>query len=185
MTRQTRGDPGKNWTLEVNGIAKNYGATCALRNASLRLRPGKVHALLGENGAGKSTLVKIVVGAIQPDRGRIALNGIPTRFSGVRQAIAAGVIPIYQHLSLFPHLSVLENLSAFAIAGAAGLRARPALVPRATARVWLDAVGFGCNLDLPVERLSVGERHLVEIARGLGQALHPAGAGRADRRPDP
>ncbi|PWC96639.1 hypothetical protein TSO5_06830 [Azospirillum sp. TSO5] len=169
MTRQTRGDPGKDWVLEVSSIAKSYGATCALRNASLRLRPGKVHALLGENGAGKSTLVKIVVGAIQPDRGRIALNGVPTRFAGVRQAIAAGVIPIYQHLSLFPHLSVLENLSAFAIAGAAGLRARPALVPRATARAWLDAVGLGCDLDLPVERLSVGERQLVEIARGLGQ----------------
>lgn len=169
MTRQTRGDPGKDWVLEVSSIAKSYGATCALRNASLRLRPGKVHALLGENGAGKSTLVKIVVGAIQPDRGRIALNGVPTRFAGVRQAIAAGVIPIYQHLSLFPHLSVLENLSAFAIAGAAGLRARPALVPRATARAWLDAVGLGCDLDLPVERLSVGERQLVEIVRGLGQ----------------
>jgi len=155
--------------LEAAEIAKSYCATCALRGASLCLFPGRVHALLGENGAGKSTLVKIIVGALARDDGQIRLNGAPVDFRSVREAVTAGVIPIYQHLSLFPHLTVIENLSAFALGCTTRLMTRSALVPRETANAWLEAVGLRVDLDMPLAELSIGERQLVEIARGLGQ----------------
>jgi ABC-type sugar transport system ATPase subunit len=161
--------PAGGAVLEAVGIAKRYGATIALRQADLLLLPGRVHALLGENGAGKSTLVKILVGAVAADHGRILVDGVPAGFSDVRGAVAAGIVPIYQHLSLFPHLSVLENLSAFALGSARGVRTSGATVPPATARAWLDAVGLSCDLAAPVSSLTLGERQLVEIARGLGQ----------------
>lgn len=153
--------------LEARGIAKSYGPTCAIKDGNLRLLAGHVHALLGENGAGKSTLVKIMVGAVTPDSGSILLDGETVRFDDVREAIVAGVVPIYQHLSLFPHLTVRENLSAFAIAAMSRGLAAPALVTRTEARAALDAVGLACDLDGPVGALSLGERQLVEIARGI------------------
>ncbi len=154
--------------LEAIGVAKHFGATQALRDATLRLRPGRVHALLGQNGAGKSTLVKLVVGALAPDAGRITLDWRPVAFRSVRQAIDAGIVPIYQHLSLFPHLTVHENLSAFAFGGGR-LSLRSALAGPEEARSWLAAVGLEVALDTAVEALSIGERQLVEIARGLGR----------------
>lgn len=155
--------------LAMRDIAKRYGATCALRSADLILRAGRVHALLGENGAGKSTLVKIIVGAVKPDSGSVALSGKPVAFRSVAEAIAAGIVPIYQHLSLFPELSILDNLSAFQLAaGRAGL-SRKALVPRDEARAWLARVGLDLDLDRAVSSLSLGERQLLEIARGVGR----------------
>ena len=89
---------------------------------NLVLQPGEIHALMGENGAGKSTLLKILVGALRPDAGELRFNNQPLNSSGVADAIAAGLVPIYQHLTLFPHLSVRENLLAFDIAANSGLR---------------------------------------------------------------
>ena len=90
--------------LEARAIVKEYGSTKALRGADLVLRAGRIHALMGENGAGKSTLVQILVGAAAPTSGTIALQGRPVSFDGVSEAIAAGVVPIYQQSSLFPNL---------------------------------------------------------------------------------
>jgi ABC-type sugar transport system ATPase subunit len=155
--------------LVTTDIVKHYGATCALRGASLRLRAGRVHALLGENGAGKSTLVKIIVGAIRPDSGMVAVAGAAVLLRSVAEAIAAGIVPIYQHLSLFPELSVHENLSAFALAAANRHLVRSTLISRHEAEGWLKEVGLSLDLDTPVASLSLGERQLLEIARGLGQ----------------
>lgn len=154
--------------LSVRAIAKRYGATYALRSADVTLRAGRIHALLGENGAGKSTLVKIIVGAVRPDSGSISLAGAPVAFRSVAEAIAAGIVPIYQHLSLFPELSVLDNLSAFGLAAGRASLARNVLVPRGEAMRWLAQVGLSLDLDRPVSSLSLGERQLLEIARGLG-----------------
>ncbi|WGD31001.1 sugar ABC transporter ATP-binding protein [Ancylobacter sp. WKF20] len=159
--------PASDEALLATGIAKTYGATCALRDARLTLRRGRVHALLGENGAGKSTMVKILVGAVTPDAGRLDLNGAPAAFGSVTQAIRAGIVPIHQHLSLFPELSVHENLSAFALAGGGGLWARWHLVDPARARGWLAEVGLDVDLAAPLGTLSLGERQLVEVARAL------------------
>jgi ABC-type sugar transport system ATPase subunit len=155
--------------FEAADIVKNFGATRALRGASLRLFPGRVHALLGENGAGKSTLVKVVVGALVPDSGTLRLSGRPVAFRSVREAMANGIVPIYQHLSLFPHLSVHENLSAFALGSTTRTLASRALIPRAQAQAWLNAVGLDVDPDTPVCDLSIGERQLLEIARGIGR----------------
>ena len=161
---------GVDIVLTAENIAKRYGQTYALRDASLRLRAGCVHALLGENGAGKSTLVKIVVGASQADGGVLTLDGKQIVFTSVQAAIAAGIIPIYQHLSLFPRLSVIENLSAFAMGSAGRIASRSAMISRATAKDWLREVNLDVPLDMPVEKLSLGECQLLEIARGLGQS---------------
>ena len=110
---------------EVRGVAKSFGTTRALREAHLVLNAGEIHALLGENGAGKSTLVKILVGALQPDAGELRVDDRPLHLVGVAEAVAAGLVPIYQHRTLLPDLSVRENLLAFDLAAGSGWRITP------------------------------------------------------------
>ncbi len=155
--------------FEAANIVKSFGATRALRGATFAMTAGRVHALLGENGAGKSTLVKIIVGALPLDEGELRFDGKPVAFRSVGEAVAAGIIPIYQHLSLFPQLTILENLSAFSLGCTGNLFSKSVLLPRARAKEWLDAVGLRVDPDTPLVELSIGERQLVEIARGLGQ----------------
>jgi ABC-type sugar transport system ATPase subunit len=96
--------------LEINGIWKHYGATVALRDVSASLQAGEILALMGHNGAGKSTLVKILAGSVRQDSGEIIVEG--KRLSGgVREARAAGIAVIYQDLSLFPKLTIAENIA--------------------------------------------------------------------------
>jgi ribose transport system ATP-binding protein len=96
--------------LEATGVAKRYGAVSALRNASLAVKPGEVHALMGANGAGKSTLVKILTGAVRPDSGRILIFGKPRMVHSPVEARRAGLVPVYQEPSLIPDLDVADNL---------------------------------------------------------------------------
>ncbi|PID98369.1 MAG: D-xylose ABC transporter ATP-binding protein, partial [Actinomycetales bacterium] len=96
--------------LELKGVSKSFGAVVALRNADLTLMSGSIHALVGENGAGKSTLVKIMAGLYQRDAGTFEMAGKPVRFRTTAEAKAAGVAVIYQEPTLFPDLSVTENV---------------------------------------------------------------------------
>jgi ribose transport system ATP-binding protein len=96
--------------LDATGVAKNYGAVAALKNASLSVLPGEVHALMGANGAGKSTLVKILTGAIRHDRGKILVRGKAHEVRSPGDARKAGLLPVYQEPSLIPDLDVLSNL---------------------------------------------------------------------------
>ena len=96
--------------LKLHGIAKSFPGVRALADISFDVRPGEVHALLGENGAGKSTLIKIMSGVYQPDAGTIFLDGKPTTFGSPQEAQKAGIATIYQELLLFPELSVAENI---------------------------------------------------------------------------
>jgi ribose transport system ATP-binding protein len=96
--------------LDASGVAKNYGAVAALRNASLAVRPGEVHALMGANGAGKSTLVKILTGAVRPDRGRILVRGEERAVHSPAEARRAGLVPVYQEPALIPDLDIASNL---------------------------------------------------------------------------
>src|SRR5262245_1272667 len=96
--------------LEMSGITKRFGGTVALAGVDLEVRPGEVHALVGENGAGKSTLMKILAGAVQPDAGEMRLDGQVYRPRNPAAGRQAGVAMIYQELSLAPHLSVAENI---------------------------------------------------------------------------
>jgi ribose transport system ATP-binding protein len=96
--------------LEATGVAKTYGAVAALRNASLSVRPGEVHALMGANGAGKSTLVKILTGAIRPNAGRILIRGKEHHIRSPAEARLAGLVSVYQEPALIPDLDVASNL---------------------------------------------------------------------------
>ena len=96
--------------LDATGVAKNYGAVAALKNASLSVLPGEVHALMGANGAGKSTLVKILTGAVPPSGGRILDPRRDARFSLPGAARRAGLVPVYQEPSLIPDLDIASNL---------------------------------------------------------------------------
>lgn len=96
--------------LEATDVAKRYGAVAALKNASLSVLPGEVHALMGANGAGKSTLVKILTGAITANSGRILLRGQARDIRSPADARRAGLVPVYQEPSLIPDLDILSNL---------------------------------------------------------------------------
>src|SRR3954463_10893302 len=104
------GDTGAAPLLRMEGVSKRYGGVRALENAELTVYPGRIHAVLGENGAGKSTLIKVMSGVVQPDEGRMTLEGSEVRFPDPAAANAAGIVCIFQELSLIPDLSVADNV---------------------------------------------------------------------------
>src|SRR5262245_23367922 len=155
--------------LRVDRLVKSYGGVRALKGVSFDLRPAEVHALVGENGAGKSTLIKIITGAIAPDAGTIEVAGRAVTGMDPHVARGLGIAAIYQQPSLFPHLSVAENI-AFA-SGRGGpwqVVSWPRL--RARARTLLEGVGTHIDPDRPVETLKAPEQQMVEIAGALGAA---------------
>jgi rhamnose transport system ATP-binding protein len=151
--------------LTLTDVRKSFGGTRALERASLELHPGSVTALLGENGAGKSTLVKILSGVHQPDGGEIRLEGRAIRIDSPVAARALGVSVVHQECLVFDNLTVAENLfvngqpSRRGFVNWRGVRERAAAVLRD-----LDA-GFAA--DTPAGRLSIAQKHVVQIARAL------------------
>ena len=97
--------------LSARDITKSYAGVQALKGASLELRAGEVHALVGENGAGKSTLIKIITGAVEPDGGELWIEGKVVAHNSPRVAKGLGVAAIYQQPALFPELTVAENIA--------------------------------------------------------------------------
>ena len=106
MTASTTAAP----VLELREVSKSFGPVVALRSGSLRVEAGSIHALIGENGAGKSTLVKVVAGVHRRDAGTFELGGESVDFSSTAESKQAGVAVIYQEPTLFPDLSVAENI---------------------------------------------------------------------------
>lgn len=155
--------------LEVHGISKQFAGVAALCDVSLDVRPGEILGLLGENGAGKSTLLKILSGAQQPSSGTITFDGATYHPSSPDSAKRAGIVTIYQELSLIPTLSVAENI----FIGRAPI-GRLGLIDwrrmRAETRTHIARVGLTIDPDTPVSALSVAEQQLVEIARALSIA---------------
>ena len=98
------------YRVEMKNIVKRFGGVLALNDVSLRVKPGEVHALVGENGAGKSTLMKILSGAFGRDEGTIFIDGKEEKISSPREAKELGVATIYQEFMLAPHLTVAENI---------------------------------------------------------------------------
>jgi ribose transport system ATP-binding protein len=96
--------------LDATGVSKTYGAVVALKSASLAVRPGEVHALLGANGAGKSTFVKILTGVVHPDTGRIVVRGKERTAHSPAEARRGGLVSVYQEPSLIPDLDIRANL---------------------------------------------------------------------------
>jgi ribose transport system ATP-binding protein len=151
--------------LRLDGITKRFQTVAALQEVSFDLRRGEVHAVCGENGAGKSTLMKVITGELQPDDGRMAYKGRPTRFASTREAQAAGIAMIHQELNLVPHLSVAENIYL------AREPRRGWFVDRATlhanAARCLARLGVAIDPRVSVRSLSVAQRQMVEIAKAL------------------
>ena len=147
--------------LELNGISKQYPAVRANDRVDLRVKPGEIHAVLGENGAGKSTLMKIIYGAVQPDEGCIFWNGEPVSVASPAQARKLGISMVYQHFSLFDTLTAAENVWL-------GLD-KSLTLPQVAARIVEVAHSYGLDVEpqRPVHSLSVGERQRVEIVRAL------------------
>jgi len=153
--------------LQFVGITKRFGGVPVLRDITLALQPGITLGIVGENGAGKSTLLNILGGNLRPDAGRMTWDGRPYAPAGPTDAAAVGIAFVHQELNLFPNLSIGENLflTRFPRRGRWPIIHRRALATE-TAR-WLQEVGLTAPSDTLVERLSAGERQLVEIARAL------------------
>lgn len=152
--------------IEVDSIGKAFGPTVALKDVSFAVRPGSVHALLGENGAGKSTLVKLLSGLMRPNSGRIRIFGEECRLSSPREAHASGVQTAFQEMTLIRDLSVLDNmLLPYASMGPTGLVRRVAA--RAALRRHVDELGFSVDLDAEVASLELAVRQKIEIARAV------------------
>jgi simple sugar transport system ATP-binding protein len=147
--------------LALAHIVKRFGTTTALDDASFELRPGTVHALLGENGAGKTTLMHVAFGLVRPDSGAILLGGRAARLRSPADAIAAGIGMVHQHFTLVPAMTVAENLAL----GSRGLF-RPAAA-NARVREIAALTGFALDPGARVEQLPIGAQQRVEIAKAL------------------
>jgi simple sugar transport system ATP-binding protein len=153
--------------LRLSGVSKRFGGVVALDHVDWDVMPGEVHCLVGENGCGKSTLIKIVAGVHAPDPGgRVEIDGGDVLPLTPARAHALGVQVIFQDLSLFPNLTVAENIGLeLALTGLA----RPVrfAAMRRRARAALERLQFELNLDARVADLPVAERQIVAISRGL------------------
>ena len=145
--------------LEATGISKTYGAVVALASASLVVRPGEVHALLGANGAGKSTLVKILTGAVHPDAGRIVVRGRERTSHSPAEARRNGLVSVYQEPSLIPDLDIRANL-------------RLTRTPIEPFRHWVSELGLE-DIDMTrlARRLPLASLRIIDLARAL--AIEP------------
>lgn len=145
--------------LEANGVSKAYGAVVALRDASLAVRRGEIHALMGANGAGKSTFVKILTGAVRPDAGTIVVAGKERLESSPAEARRHGVVSVYQEPSLIPDLDIRSNLSLTD-------------TPLDAFRQSLGELGLpSINLSRLARRLPLATQRIIDLARAL--AIEP------------
>jgi rhamnose transport system ATP-binding protein len=153
--------------LEAKSITKSYAGVRALRNGSFELLEGEVHALIGENGAGKSTLIKVMTGAIQPDSGSLIVRGHPAEQNDPSISRSLGIAAIYQQPSLFPHLSVAENI-ALALEGGGVWRKVNWKERNRRAGELMERAGASIQPERLVSTLSMPEQQLVEIAKAIG-----------------
>jgi ribose transport system ATP-binding protein len=152
----------------MEGISKRYGGVRALEKAELAVEGGRVHAILGENGAGKSTLIKVMAGVVAPDEGRMTLEGREVSFANPAAANEAGIVCIFQELSLIPDLSVADNIVISKPPKSFGLidrRAQRRIAEEALAR----AGGEDIHPMAPVKDLPLSRRQIVEIAKALAR----------------
>jgi len=150
---------GTDLLLEATGISKSYGAVVALKNASLAVRPGEVHALMGANGAGKSTLVKILTGAVRPDGGTIAIHGRERVVHSPGEARRGGLVSVYQEPALIPDLDIRANL-------------RLTETPIEPFRHWVRELGLETlSLSSVARQVPLASLRIIDLARAL--AIEP------------
>ena len=154
--------------FRMEGISKRYGGVRALEKAELSVAPGSIHAILGENGAGKSTLIKIMAGVVAPDEGRMTMQGREVNFASPAAANQAGIVCIFQELSLIPELSVADNIVISDPPKRFGMidrKAQRRIAEEALARAGANDIHPSALVkDLPLSR-----RQMVEIAKALAR----------------
>ena len=154
--------------IQVEHIVKSFGAVKALRDINMHLRKGEVLGLVGDNGAGKSTLIKILTGFVQPDDGKIFVNGQEVKLRSVTHARSLGIETVYQDLALVNELTVYHNMF---LKREILLRPTPLLNNRAMreqAREHLQKIGINIqSVDTEVSKLSGGQRQAIAIARAV------------------
>jgi simple sugar transport system ATP-binding protein len=152
--------------LELTGISKRFGGVHALRDVDISLGAGEVHCLVGENGSGKSTLIKIIAGVTRPEPGgRIVIDGREYAHLDPVQSTACGIQVMYQDLSLFPNLSVAENIAVGRHLGGLHLVKWSAI--QETAQAAMARIGVALDPHAKVEDLSIASRQLVAICRAM------------------
>jgi ribose transport system ATP-binding protein len=154
--------------FQMSGISKSYGGAVALDHADLAVRAGRIHAILGENGAGKSTLLKVMSGVVHPDEGTMHLDGRPVAFTSPAEANAAGIVCVYQELSLIPDLSVADNIFA------SNPPRRFGMIDQRTQRRQAEAAlaragAADINPLAKVRDLPLSRQQMVELAKGLAR----------------
>lgn len=154
------------YLLRAVDISKSFGAVNALQGVTLEIKPGEIHCLAGENGCGKSTIIKTICGVYKPDGGHIEFNGKQYTEITPLEAINMGIQVIYQDFSIFPNLTVMENL-AFNTELAAGRKLVNKRRMRAIANEALSKINFNMELDRLVGSLTVAEKQMVAICRAL------------------
>jgi rhamnose transport system ATP-binding protein len=157
----------KKFALQASAISKSFTGVRALRDVSFDLRAGEVHALVGENGAGKSTLIKVITGAERADSGLLTVAGRDVPHMDPATAKALGIAAIYQQPSLFPDLSVAENIALALESGAAWHRV-DWRTRHARAAELLDRIGASVDPSRLVSTLTMPEQQMVEIAKAIG-----------------
>src|SRR5689334_19817132 len=163
-TPATPADPAPR--LHLTGISKRFGAVRAIRNADITIRPGRVHALVGENGAGKSTMIKIISGVESSDTGSIEFEGRPVTIHSTGDAMALGIATVYQEPQLFPELTVSENI----FTGREIRKGGRVAWAEQNAKVveLLELLGLPARYaTVPVGELSIAAQQQVSIAKSL------------------
>jgi rhamnose transport system ATP-binding protein len=152
--------------IALADASKSYGAVRAAQGVSIALRSGEVRALAGENGAGKSTIVRLLAGVQRPDEGRVLVDGEPVDFGGPADARDDGIAVIYQEPTLFPDLSVAENVM-MGRHPLGSLRRIDRAALRRTVKDLMDRLGVSLDPEQPVRGLSIADQQIVEIAKAL------------------
>jgi simple sugar transport system ATP-binding protein len=153
--------------LEARQITKRFGAFTALDGVDFSVRPGEIHALLGENGAGKSTLMNILSGLLRPTNGEIVWEGRAVRFTSPADAERQGIGMVHQHFLLVPPLTVRENLLLGANRAFGGLLSYPIEQAEAEVRAVAERLGWEIPWDAPAGELPVGTQQRIEILKAL------------------
>jgi simple sugar transport system ATP-binding protein len=155
--------------IELVGLKKTFGQTIANQDVHLKIKPGSIHAVIGENGAGKSTAMKILYGMSRPDSGKIIVNGNEVRFRSPFDAMKSGIGMVHQHFMLSGPHSALENLM---LSPASGVQIFFSLSLEKVKEKYLklaSKLGFEIPWETPIEDLSVGTQQRLEILKLLGQ----------------
>lgn len=157
--------------LEMHGVRKTFGSVTALADGSLTVLPGSIHALVGENGAGKSTLIKVVAGLHQRDEGTFRFRGQEVHFASTAEAKHAGIAVIYQEPTLFPDLSVTENIFMGRQLLGRGRRIDKQAMITEAERIF-SRLGVDLDPRRPAQGLSIADQQIIEIAKAISLDAH-------------